>query len=51
MFDYFTSGDSPTKSLYIYIFMTIASPITLTFIQGYKCISNYFWICNILDNI
>ena len=34
------------------VYMTIASPLTLTFIQGHKCVSdkvNYFLTCNISD--
>ena len=33
------------------VYMTVASPMTLTFIYGYKCVSNYFLACNISDNI
>ena len=36
MFDYFRNFSSNAHQVY----MTIASPITLTFIQGYKCVSN-----------
>ena len=36
------------------VYMTVASPVTLTFIQSHKCVSNvtiYFLTCNISENI
>ena len=58
MFDYFRNyssnahhvccEESPTKGLY----MTIASPMTLTFTQGQKRVKlDYFLTCNISDNM
>ena len=41
------------KIVWLKVYMSIASPMTLTFIQGHKCVSNldYFFTCNISDNI
>ena len=37
------------KIVWLKVYMTIASLITLTFVQGHKL--DYFLTCNILDNI
>ena len=41
------------KIILLKVDMTIARPLTLTFIQSHKCVSNliYFLTCNISDNI
>ena len=45
MFDYFRNYSSnaikfAVKIVRLKFYMTIASPMTLTFIQGHKCVSN-----------
>ena len=41
------------KIVRLKVYMTIASPMTLTFIQGHTCVSalTTFFTCNISDNI
>ena len=56
LFDYFRNYSMPimfaAQIVRLKVYMTIVSPLTSTFTQGYTCDSNFtFLTCNISDNI